>query len=61
MINLSNIKPVKNEKSADSRVQMNFLYINTSEIKQNVVAETQLALNKLNLADKKLLTMRQSS
>ena len=53
IINLSNIILTKNETEVLSLgYKFNFPYNNVSNIKQNVVTETQIALNKLDIADK---------
>ena len=53
VINLSNIKLTKNETGVLSLgYKFNFPYSNVSDIKQNMVAETQIALNKLHITGK---------
>jgi len=53
IINLSNIKLTKSETEVLSLgYKYKFPYNNVSNIKQNMVAETQVALNILDIADK---------
>ena len=53
IIKLSYVKLTKNETEVlNLRYKFNFPYNYVSNIKQNMVTETQIALNKLNITDK---------